>query len=74
VKSTAPKLKSTTSISLVLKVLPFVGEPHTLWYDQNTGLQVKEISPLHAGGEGEVAAQEYFEAGGITMPRVLIPR
>ena len=55
----------------VLKVVPFVGEPHTLWYDQKTGLQVREVSPLSTGGETQVTAQEYFETGGITMPRIL---
>ena len=58
------------SLCYVLKVVPMTGEPHTLWYDANTGLQAKEVSPLAAGGKGEVVAQEYFVTGGIKMPRV----
>jgi hypothetical protein len=58
----------------VVDVIPFVGEPHTLWYDQTTGLQVKEVAPLPSGGDSETTAQEYFEAGGIKMPRVYVSR
>jgi len=58
----------------VLKVVPFAGQPHTLWYDQKTGLQVREVSPLAAGGEAEMTAKEYLEAGGIKIPRVLQTR
>jgi hypothetical protein len=55
----------------VLKVFPFVGEPHTLWYDQKTGLQVKQVSPLPDGGSAELTAKGYLEAEGIKIPRVL---
>jgi outer membrane lipoprotein-sorting protein len=54
-----------------LKVVPFVGEPHTLWYDQKTGLQVREVMPILGGGDGAMTAEEYFDAGGIKMARVL---
>ena len=56
----------------VLTVVPFAGKPHTLWYDQKTGLQVKEVAPHPKGGDVEMKALEYFEAGGIRMPRVLV--
>jgi hypothetical protein len=59
----------------MLKVVPFAGGAHTLWFDQDTGLQVKQVEPRPAGGgEEEETAQEYFEAGGIKIPRILLAR
>ena len=56
----------------ILKVVPLAGEPHTLWYDQKTGLQVREVTPVPSGaGDNETTAEEYFDVGGIRMPRVL---
>ena len=55
----------------VLEVVTFAGEPHTLWYDQKTGLQLREVAPLPTGGKLEMTTPEYFEADGIKMPRVL---
>jgi len=53
-----------------LKVVPFAGEPHTLWYDQRTGLEVKEVEPVPGGGEAEMTGGEYFESSGIRLPHV----
>jgi outer membrane lipoprotein-sorting protein len=58
----------------VLRAVPFVGEPQKLWYDQETGLQVRQLLPVPAGGEAEYTAQEYFEVEGIKMPRVFQAR
>jgi hypothetical protein len=55
----------------VVKVFPFVGEPHTLWYDQKTGLQVREVSPLPSGGDAELTAKGYLEVEGIKIPSIL---
>jgi hypothetical protein len=58
----------------VLKAVPVAGEPHTLWYDQKTGLQVREVAPLPTGGTTEMTAQDYFDAGGVKIPRAFLMR
>lgn len=58
----------------VLRVVPFVGEPQKRWYDQKTGLQVRQLLPVPDGGEAEYTVQEYFEVEGIKMPRLFQAR
>ncbi|HTB13936.1 MAG TPA: hypothetical protein VK752_20315 [Bryobacteraceae bacterium] len=55
----------------VLEVVPFVGAPHTLWFNQKTGMAVKEVAPLREGLDGEATTVEYFEPGGIKIARVV---
>jgi hypothetical protein len=53
---------------------PKASKPETMWFDKKSGLQVKSLSTLvTAMGELPIESlyQEYQDAGGIKVPRVL---
>jgi hypothetical protein len=54
----------------ILKVVPFVGGPQTLYYEKQKGLLLRKVGP-GPNGVADYAFEEYFEAGGIRVPRLL---
>lgn len=55
----------------VLKVVPFAGGPRKLYFDRQSGLLLRDVGPAPDGNVVEYAFEEYFEAGGIRLPRVI---